>query len=55
MNDAELIVIVIGFITILYFWCKPKSGPKPEDELTNPIKVEGLPPSYPNDAGGDII
>lgn len=55
MNDVGFIVIVVGIVAILYFWLKPKSAPKPEDKLTNPIKFEGLPPDWPADNGGNII
>jgi len=52
MNDIEIAVIIVGIVAILYFWLKPKTSPKPDDGLTNPIQVEGLPPSYPSDGGG---
>jgi len=55
MIDPSLPIIVVGVVIILYFWLKPKKVSKPKDELTNPIHVEGLPPSYPNDGGGNII
>ena len=49
----EYIICIIGFVVIIYFCCKPKPEIE-EDNLTDEIKSDGLPPSFPPDGGGTI-